>query len=253
MLASQGLTSADSVKPTGAGTPADALGVTKRMSQSQPDGKESTECPTCGRDDFENWHGVRIHHGYEHGETLSKVDVECAWCAATLSRRKRRVEEQDRQFCDENCQGRWRAEHRTGEDAFNWRSEWSACEVCGSEFAVPPSRAAQNGDRFCGTECYAEWWSDTKTGENHPRWTGGYKDYYGSSWPDQSRRARERDDHTCQACGTHELELETKLSVHHIRPFRLFDSHKAANTLDNLVSLCRPCHARWEGIPLRPQ
>jgi len=127
------------------------------------------------------------------------------------------------------------------------------CDNCGDVFHVQPHRREIGWGRFCDNECYHEWLSDDLSGDGNPNWSGGYKEYYGPSWPEQRQRARQRDDHTCQACGTHELELETALSVHHIRPFRLFDSHEEANALDNLVSLCRSCHARWEGIPLRPE
>jgi hypothetical protein len=253
MPAHQTLTSADSGEPTGAVTPADALEAIQRMSTSDREAKERTECPTCGRDDFENWHGVKIHHSTSHDENLGLVTVPCDWCGATLERRPRRINEYDRQFCDEDCQGEWRSEHRTGANAFNWRSEWATCEVCGDEFAVPPSRADQNGDRFCGLDCYADWYADEKTGADHPRWRGGYRDYYGPSWPRQRRRARERDGYTCQSCGAEESGLDAELSVHHIRPFRTFDGHESANALSNLVSLCRECHAKWEGIPLRPE
>jgi len=66
-----GLTSADPVsKPTGAGTPADALGVTKRMSDLEIDVQELTECPTCGRSDFSKRQDMKIHHKMAHNEKL---------------------------------------------------------------------------------------------------------------------------------------------------------------------------------------
>jgi predicted HNH restriction endonuclease len=40
--------------------------------------------------------------------------------------------------------------------------------------------------------------------------------------------------------------------VHHITPIRDFDTPEEANTLDNLITLCEPCHAQWEGLYLRP-
>jgi len=99
-------------------------------------------------------------------------------------------------------------------------------------------------------------------GENNPSWKGGHERYYGPNWPTQREKARERDGLCCQACGVseedHMRETGCELSVHHIKPLRSFKDNEeidydAANQLDNLVTLCRDCHRRWEGIPLRPQ
>lgn len=35
-----------------------------------------------------------------------------------------------------------------------------------------------------------------------------------------------------------------ELSVHHIVPFISFDDYLEANKLDNLVSVCEPCHRK---------
>jgi len=243
--------SADSApKPTGVAAPADALGESKRMHTSDAESKESCECPTCGRDDFESWHGVRIHHGYEHGVKLDTVETECAWCGTTLKRPRGRIESSENQFCDESCQGQWRSVNRSGKNSPNWRRKTVECEVCGDEFDVPPSRAEQNGDRFCSHACYGVWYSKNRTGEKHPRWQGGYSDYYGPSWQSQRRKALDRDGHQCVICGD-----GSKVDVHHIRPFRQFGvkNHTDANDLENLVCLCPVHHGRWEGIPLRPE
>lgn len=95
-----------------------------------------------------------------------------------------------------------------------------------------------------------EW--EQPSGENSRTWEGGYADYYGPNWKEQRRKARDRDDHTCQSCGMTKEEMGREPDVHHIRPFRKFESHERANRLENLVCLCRECHAVWEGIPLRP-
>jgi len=89
-----------------------------------------------------------------------------------------------------------------------------------------------------------------EAGEHHPRWKGGGEEYYGKSWKRQRRKARERDGDECVICGDGD-----QVDVHHIRPFREFgvENHERANRLDNLVCLCRKHHAKWEGIPLRPE
>lgn len=69
-------------------------------------------------------------------------------------------------------------------------------------------------------------------------WRGGHAGYRGPSWPQQRRRALERDGHQCVRCKTSE-----QVTVHHKIPFCLFATHVAANHLSNLETLCRPCHS----------
>ncbi|MCM3692454.1 HNH endonuclease [Neobacillus niacini] len=75
--------------------------------------------------------------------------------------------------------------------------------------------------------------------------TGGKK-YYGPNWLHQRKRARKRDSYTCQnpSCRITEKEYGQELSVHHKVPFVYFNDYSEANKLDNLVSLCEPCHRK---------
>jgi 5-methylcytosine-specific restriction endonuclease McrA len=92
------------------------------------------------------------------------------------------------------------------------------------------------------------------TGEDHPRWAGGISQNYGPKWPKRRRQALNRDGWECQRCGlaneAHRSEYECNLHVHHIRPFRTFDSKSEAHELDNLLTLCAECHRRLEGLPI---
>jgi DEAD/DEAH box helicase domain-containing protein len=79
---------------------------------------------------------------------------------------------------------------------------------------------------------------------------------YGPDWPEQRRRARERDRFTCQHCQALESVTGREHDVHHIVPFRRFgylpgenDAHAQANDLGNLITLCRSCHARVDHGP----
>jgi hypothetical protein len=74
-------------------------------------------------------------------------------------------------------------------------------------------------------------------GALNPAWRGGHAGYRGPNWKRQRAAALERDGHACRSCGVTE-----RLTVNHVRPFRLFASHEEANRLDNLLTLCRPCH-----------
>jgi len=369
MLTGQGLTSADSGEPTGAETPADALGVTKRMSANDAESQESYECPTCPRDGFGSQRAMRLHHYHSHDESIAHETYECEWCGDSFEE----LDIKSPRFCSQECadQGRvhtnkpWTDEDTLRElylgqeltsaeiaeelgcsrntamkwvDEFNLREDLdryncqlcgignhtrhglvahmrtshdkddfttlvqTECERCGQEIRVKPSVYEKTDKNYCGPECrnihkgaiapsgpehpqydsseyecancgstvtrapsevvgevvacsrecFAEGF-DFPKGPDHPSWQGGYRGYYGPDWSEKRRKVRERDGFSCQGCGASESELNRELSVHHIRPLRTFDSHTKANQLENLVSLCRSCHKRWEGIPLRPQ
>jgi DEAD/DEAH box helicase domain-containing protein len=67
---------------------------------------------------------------------------------------------------------------------------------------------------------------------------------YGPNWQRQRELALQRDGFRCQMCGA--LETHQKHHIHHKVPFRNFTSFVPANHLDNLVTLCPPCHKKAE-------
>ncbi len=75
---------------------------------------------------------------------------------------------------------------------------------------------------------------------------------YGKGWSVQREKALERDDWSCQhpGCSVTEEDHQTTfgwgLEVHHVTKFRTFDDPETANELSNLITLCRPHHAKWE-------
>ena len=126
------------------------------------------------------------------------------------------------------------------------------CETCGVPVHRYPSNVGEHGF-FCGTECRSAWLSEHYTGENHPHWRGGSSgtNAYGPGWAKMRRRALERDAYTCQHCGTTKEELGRNPDVHHIIPVRAFVEMPVmmvedAHYLENLVSLCIPCHRKAE-------
>ena len=242
--------SADSVsKPTGVVTPADALGVTKRMSQSEPDGKESFECSKCG-DEFNSpsalgGHVVNSHHRKE------RVKVECEWCGEEYEEKPHR--EDRTRFCSRECQGASHANESSERNRIK-----ISCSHCGEEFETHPYRVDKSDRLFCpDSDCRAKWMSENQLGENHPGWKGGYTSY-SHGWEKARKKALERDGYCCQDCGlsqsTHKEKHSQELHVHHIQPIVKYDNKRKANKLDNLVTLCRDCHwYKWERMsPLRP-
>jgi DEAD/DEAH box helicase domain-containing protein len=75
---------------------------------------------------------------------------------------------------------------------------------------------------------------------------------YGPSWSQAREAARVRDGFICRQCGAPEKAGRAH-DVHHLKPFRSFGyvpgenrNDRAANELDNLVTLCPSCHQRAE-------
>lgn len=75
------------------------------------------------------------------------------------------------------------------------------------------------------------------------KWSGDPNEY-GPQWSSLRNEVRKRDGYRCQVCGL----PETKRShdVHHITPFRFFQTQQEANRIENLVTLCPQCHRRAE-------
>ena len=126
-------------------------------------------------------------------------------------------------------------------------SEIYNCHQCRNDFEIKPWIARQNktksGFRFCSKKCHSSYMSKNKSGENSPHWVGGITTYRGKGWLDARMIAVNRDGGTCQDCGAY---IGNSISVHHITPFRLFESAQKANLPENLICLCQSCHMKQE-------
>jgi hypothetical protein len=221
------------------------------------------ECETCGGPINKNRSQVersdkhycsRECHKKDRG---SDVTLECEICGDTF---KTIPSNKDtRRTCSYECQGELFSQEYVGEDAATWNGGKIEleCSVCGGTFQSSPGEADRR--ETCSRDCRKVYISETYSGENSHEWKGGSVDYYGPNWRQRRDEIVERDGHTCQICGVTTAELGEELHVHHITPFRKFeeehgrpDCYEKANDPSNLVSLCRGCHVRWEGIPLVP-
>lgn len=66
----------------------------------------------------------------------------------------------------------------------------------------------------------------------------------GHEWDNRTEEIKDRDNYTCQSCGVENVELH----VHHIVKGRHLPVGNA-RVWSNLVTLCRPCHDDFEGLP----
>jgi hypothetical protein len=131
----------------------------------------------------------------------------------------------------------------------SWRQQGKAkavlCDWCKKPVVKHRCRLRQK-THFCNMKCYGKYKAKHHVGQNAAHWQGGRKSHpRGASWTIALvRKVRKRDDHTCQRCSKTERELDRKLDVHHICPFRLFGikRHREANRVSNLISYCHRCH-----------
>jgi 5-methylcytosine-specific restriction endonuclease McrA len=161
------------------------------------------------------------------------------------------------QFCSYDCLGAAREKSMLGEQNPSWDGGRAtlSCEMCGSEYQATPARAEVS--RFCSRECLGR----SRTGKRNPNWKGGHDPYYGPNWRERRREVLERDNYTCQDCGMSDSKCQEQygkaLSVHHRVPLRKFvpedgkPDFEAANSMDNLITLCLRCHRKWESLPVQ--
>jgi 5-methylcytosine-specific restriction endonuclease McrA len=64
------------------------------------------------------------------------------------------------------------------------------------------------------------------------------RQYPSSQWRERRELVLERDERTCQNCGTSATDLEATLHVHHKTPV----TDGGSDDLSNLVTLCPSCH-----------
>jgi len=286
-------TSADpALKPTGARTPTDALEVIQRMSISDDDDNQSGEqheCPECG-DVFDTWHGVKVHYGVAHDGTL-RPTFECEWCGSEFSVKPKDAD--TARFCSKKCKyDAMRGGERPPADKLerlHYNQGLSLSELA-DHFGVGGHQTVArwfdhhgldyrdnteanrklNAERDDYDEIVqsahatvreavenGEWHTQVDDPSDHPSWKGGYTRNRDTNWPELRSKALDECGWECQGCGRseedHQDEHGVGLSVHHIFPVRWFKTPEDADTIDNLVALCRSCHDRWEGVPLRPQ
>lgn len=231
------------------------VGMVGHINNQHPDYSDH-DCPECGKT-FLSKRGLSCHYVQVHGESIAGIGAECAYCGASIRRKKSKIDGYERNFCNQSCFGKWRQENRDSEWFDRYDRVSVNCLQCGEGFDVKKSR---ENAKFCSQDCMAGYYAENYTQSNHPNWKGGRQNY-GKGWSQAKREAvRERDGRQCQHCGRSEakhIELYgTKLEVHHIEKARTFDDPEKRNSMDNLISLCKSqgCHPKWEKMsPLRPQ
>lgn len=210
-----------------------------------------------------------LAHASYFAYTFRMIEKTCEVCQSAFRVKPYRAKRA--RFCSMSCRSKWQAEtflnaapkthlignkFRAGKRPANaFRSEdvrgsahirWQdglalTCEHCGAPFNQKPWLARQNGvARFCSTKCAGK---AKPKGENAPDWVGGPRTYRGRGWLAARAAVVQDQGGDCAECGEH---VGKSLPVHHIKPFRLFNSAESANARKNLVGLCQSCHMRHE-------
>lgn len=79
--------------------------------------------------------------------------------------------------------------------------------------------------------------SAAQLGEKNHMWNGGSSLYNGFT-SKMREEIRQRDNYTCQNCGSVQESADKAFAVHHI------DGTKDNHNPDNLITLCQSCHSR---------
>ena len=209
----------------------------------------SNECMGKGRS--ERYSGEN-HPSYKGG----KATISCEHCGGDYEVWPAQTDES--RFCSIGCKSEWQSEHVSGENHHQYTSIDVECVICGKVVTRKPSHVEYVDNVFCSQGCHREYQSRHQVGENHHLYGGGRSEKYGPNWDEQAAKARERDGHKCQDCGAPQSDFDRALSVHHIMPRKKYTDengnydYERGNRLENLVTLCRSCHSKWEGLSLRP-
>ncbi len=125
------------------------------------------------------------------------------------------------------------------------------CDYCGMKIEDVNNRQPHRYEHsFCNGRCRSLWISKEFSGPDSWNWNGGCNRLdYGVTWKSQRKLALHRDGNICQSCDSTE-----NLEVHHLIPFRMFGFDRGdnnrdeyANSLSNLMTLCRQCHGQLRG------
>lgn len=129
------------------------------------------------------------------------------------------------------------------------------CFHCGKPTKPKTKRSLETSPKsFCGASCQIKWQNqNTKFNKenNNPSYRHGKRingkvENYGNDWTSELRRnVKIRDGFNCQKCNKNfSGKLSKKLDVHHV------DQDKYNNDSNNLISLCKSCHAKvhWEEL-----
>lgn len=205
----------------------------------------------------ERYHRIqRGEHVVQPPDSFKAPNATCSHCREAFHRPPANITSNSgrkgaNDYCSRKCMGQAFIGRMVGESSPRWKGvESRDCWHCNAPVIRPLWAWKGKTQTFCNRKCFGLWRRENYGGENNPCWKGGRPYSYGASWEKQQRAARRRDGNECQLCGLPRKSARRNLDVHHIRPFRFFgvSSHREANDLTNLVTLCEGCHHSVEPL-----
>lgn len=225
----------------------------------------STICESCGIE-FEptnlnnpnRFCSQECYHKWAQGENnpkyKEKIIKVCEECGEEFKVRPFRKD--TARFCSRSCKGKWVMKHHNPAKREEIKKKISTA-LTGKSKTYPaennlPIDVSGEKNGFYGKR-HSE---DTRrkmsrnhadvSGANNPQWKGGvtekyYSSGYGWEWNKIREQILERDDYTCQVCGS-----EQNLHVHHLIPVYEFEEISDAHFSENLIVLCNKCHPKVE-------
>lgn len=225
----------------------------------------------CNRDCSTKWKNELMPKG-EKWHSYNKIKVICNNCGCEFFKNQSSFKRSVLHFCSKKCfdEGASKLKMRSGSNAGNFKggNVKFYCSYCGKESEKTLSKfngeSKRSSNHYCSRECFNKWRSENirgekchtfgkkwdnetrkklsttrlkiaKYGPDHPSWKGGDEIYPLKFDVLLKRKVRKLYLFTCQCCGKNGYD------IHHI------DYDKNNCSLDNLIVLCRSCHASTGG------
>ncbi len=147
----------------------------------------------------------------------------------------------DRKFCSTIC-----ANQFYNKIKHNERTIEKICKICSKKFLITRCRNNKYNTQFCSWKCrtkgIGEIMKGKAAGEKHPFWKGTRvkrRRWFNRKicllW---SKTVRERDNYTCQICGSKNHTL-----AHHIKNWENYPELRF--NVDNGITYCLSCHSKY--------
>lgn len=155
----------------------------------------------------------------------NRISFNCDFCNKKVETILSKYRKAKKHFCSDSCHVNWKKKHSNKISVH--------CKACRKSLLVTAGR--KNSVKYCSMNCYS-----SIKGRDHHNWKGGkiQKGYPVEFNEDLKLFIRARDGWCCKECSYSQEELDNTLEVHHI------DYNKMNNSCDNLISLCKSCHAQ---------